>query len=356
MNSDLRVLREFGESRTPPSDQPPAQLRRRVLAGALPDRGGRIRLPHRLVGTRPAWRLGAIGATAAAVTAAMLVGQPGHLAGTAPPPAQAGATPEAVRILQLAAHQVTATPAPAARPDQFVFVESVNSEVSINIEPAKDPNGPHRATAELESRLSRRWNSVDGTHDDVARYLRWGSSRRPLEQPDVPSGCRDGKQTDPALPGVTRACTPQPAVRADLPTDAEAMLRYLYRPGGAPNVPADEKAFQRAGDVIEASLTAPAVQAAVFRAVAQIPGVTVSRGVVDAAGRHGIAVIRTDGPFRFELIFDAKAHRYLGSNAGLADLTTIAPGLTVSGMKSSDPTTQTAILRVAIVDKAGQLP
>jgi hypothetical protein len=134
------------------------------------------------------------------------------------------------------------------------------------------------------------------------------------------------------------------------------MLRYLHRPGGASNVPADEKAFQRASDVIETSLTAPAVQAAVFRAVAQMPGVTVSPGAVDAAGRHGVAVGRMGGPWRFELIFDAKTHRYLGSSVNIVDLVTALPGLTVSGMKSGDPTTQTAILRVAIVDRAGQLP
>jgi hypothetical protein len=362
MNSDLRMLRELGESRTPPADEPPAELRRRVLAGALPERGRRARLPHRPVGARPAWRFAAVGATAAAVTAAMLVMQTGHRAGTTPPPAGAGATPEAVRILQLAAHQVTAAPAPAARPDQFVFVESVDSILRINdLGPAKDPDRLHLATAKLAPHLSRRWLSVDGTRGVFARYLPWRSSAAPLDQTGASPGCRDGREViDPARPDVTRACTPHPAVRADLPTDAEAMLRYLYRPGdegaGGPNVPADQKAFQRASEVIEASLSAPAVQAAVFRAVAQMPGVTVSPGAVDAAGRRGVAVTRTGGPFRFELIFDAKTHRYLGSSWDVVDLATVFRGLTIRGMKSGDPTTQTAILRVAIVDRAGQLP
>ncbi len=359
MNPDLRMLRELGESRTPPADQPPADLRRRVLTGVLSDRSRRARVPHRSAGARLAWRFGAVGATAAAVTAAMLIGQTGHLAGTAPP-ARAGAAPEAVRILQLAAHQVTAAPALAARPDQFVFVESVDSEMFINIGKAKGPNGTQLATAQLMPQLSRSWRSVDGTHDDFLRRLPWGSSRRPLEQPVPLSGCRDGRQTDPAIPGLSRACTPRPAVRADLPTDVDEMLRYLYRPGdegtGEPKVSVDERAFQRASDVIEASLAAPAVQAAVFRAVAQMPGVTVTPGAVDAAGRHGIAVTRNEGEFRFGLIFDPKTYRYLGSNAGLVNLTTGIAGVTVSGVKSGDPTTETAILRVAIVDRAGQLP
>jgi hypothetical protein len=362
MNSDLRMLREFGESRLPPADEPPAELRRRVLTSVLPERARRTRLPYRPLGVRPAWRFAAVGVTAAAVAAAMFVGQPGHRAGTAPPPAAAGATPEAVRILQLAAYQVSAAPAPAARPDQFVFVESVDSILHIrDLEPGKDPNRAHLATATLEPHLSRRWLSVDGTQGVVARYLPWRSAPAPAEQTGASPGCRDGRQViDPAKPDVTKACTPHPAVRADLPTDAEAMLRYLYRPGddgaGGPNVPADQKAFQRASDIIEASLSAPAVQAAVFRAVAQIADVTVTPGTVDAAGRRGVAVTRTGGPYRFELIFDTKTHRYLGSSWDIIDLTTALPGLIIRGMKPGDPTTQTAILRVAIVDKADQLP
>jgi hypothetical protein len=358
MNHDLRMLRELGESRMPPADQPPAELRRRVLASARSARGGRGRLPRRLVGARPAWRFAAVGATAAAVTAAMLVGQIGHLGESAPAPARAGATPEAARILQLAAYQVTAAPAPAARPDQFVFVESVDSILHIgDLEPAKDPDRRHLATAKLVSQLTRRWLSVDGTKDDFARYLPWRSSPAPVEQPVPSGGCRDGREViDPGKPDVTKACTPKPSVRADLPTDAEAMLRYLYRPGddgAGPGYSPDQKAFDRANNIIEQTLSAPAVQAAVFRAVAQVPGVTVSPGTVDAAGRRGIAVGRTGGSFRFELIFDATTHKYLGSNAAVLDL---AKFFIIRGMKPTDPSSQTAILRVAIVDRAGQLP
>lgn len=361
MNFDLRTLREFGESRMPPADEPPAELRRRVLAGALSARGSRTRLPHRPVGTRPAWRFAAVGATAAAAAAALLVGQTGHLAGTAPP-AEAGATPEAVRILQLAAYHVSAAPSPAARPDQYVFVESVDSSINVNIEdPAKDPDGPHRATAKLEPQLSRRWNSVDDTHGGLVRRLPWGSSRRPLEQPTALPGCRDGRRViDPARPDVTQACTPQPAVRTDLPTDTDAMLRYLYRPGndasGWANVPADDKAFWRANNLIPASLTAPAVQATVFRAIARIPRVTVVPGVVDAAGRRGVAVTLTGAGLRFGLIFDTKTYRYLGSDVAVVDMAVVFKNITIRGMKPGDPINQSAILRVAIVDKAGQLP
>ena len=43
-------------------------------------------------------------------------------------------------------------------------------------------------------------------------------------------GCHNGRWA-PALdrPDYTEACTPQPARLPGLPTDPDAMLRYLYR-------------------------------------------------------------------------------------------------------------------------------
>jgi hypothetical protein len=54
------------------------------------------------------------------------------------------------------------------------------------------------------------------------------------------------------------------------------------------------------------------VRAALFRAIARIPGVRLKADSVDAAGRHGVAVTRTKDGVREELIFDAATHRYLG--------------------------------------------
>jgi hypothetical protein len=363
MNSDLRMLREFGETRTPPGDEPPARLRHRVLSSKPADRDVRIRSSR----PRLVWRLGAVGTAAAAVVAAVLVSQAGNVTATAPPPAgtgtgagKVGASPEAVRVLQLAAHQVTTTPPLTARPDQFLLVESVDKTLSIDaVGPKAAPGHSQLAKATLVGQLTDIWRSVDGTGGTSAHYRRWPGSPPPTEQPVPTPGCRDGRQADPDRPGASRACTPKPAVQADLPTDTDGMLRYLYRPGdNYPGYSDDAKAFDRAGRVIEASMSMPAVQAAVFRAVAQIPGVTVAPGVVDAAGRRGIAVTRTaEGVgLGFQLIFDPKTDKYLGSNVTVIDPVKFFVDLDVRGFKPGDITSQTAILRVAIVDKAGQLP
>lgn len=58
--------------------------------------------------------------------------------------------------------------------------------------------------------------------------------------------------------------------------------------------------------------------AALFAAVAAIPGITVIRNVADAAGGHGIAVQMTfQAPHfvltRHELIFNRRTYQYIGS-------------------------------------------
>jgi hypothetical protein len=63
------------------------------------------------------------------------------------------------------------------------------------------------------------------------------------------------------------------------------------------------------------------VRAALYRALAKIPGVTVVQGITDAAGRRGVALARAaaiEGPgssgwLRLEIILDRDSYRYLGA-------------------------------------------
>ncbi|MET8565881.1 hypothetical protein ABZV75_36965 [Streptomyces flaveolus] len=84
--------------------------------------------------------------------------------------------------------------------------------------------------------------------------------------------------------------------------------------------------------------------------VARIPGATVVPDAVDAAGRHGVAIARKDpgDPTRDEWIFDRRTHEFLGER-GVA--TEGHPGVK-KGRVASD----TAVLRRAVVDRAGERP
>jgi hypothetical protein len=121
---------------------------------------------------------------------------------------------------------------------------------------------------------------------------------------------------------------------SQLPAEPEALrLAIEHRPSAGSPVKPSPATSVRGGATVERlleilgePLTAPAVRAAAFEAIAEIPGVGFEAGVADAAGRQGDAIGWTRGEgfgrrFIFdprtakiladtEMIFDAKAARY----------------------------------------------
>lgn len=225
----------------------------------------------------------------------------------------ASTAPEAARLLRNAALTAAELPPLAARPDQFVYVESVTAwSMTIVHADGTVTQGTPVPT------LRRIWLPVAGTRPGLLR-----------ERPR--SG---GAWNSTPLSGYQ-----PPVYLVQLPTTADGMLAYLYRNSHGQN-PRDVQAFITAGDLIREAYLPPAALAAVFEAVARIPGVTVVHGVHDAAGRPGVAVGLGGRRGRDELIFDAGTYRYLGERE--------LAGGQVAG--------QAAQLRVAIVDSAGQVP
>jgi hypothetical protein len=105
----------------------------------------------------------------------------------------------------------------------------------------------------------------------------------------------------------------------------------------------DEQAFITASDLISVSYLTPQMKAALYEALAKIPGVTIFPDLVDLAGRPGVGVGmghivpshpangRTTAPADAAMIFDPTTYAFLGSG-------------------------HTAQLRQAIVDQPGQQP
>jgi hypothetical protein len=88
--------------------------------------------------------------------------------------------------------------------------------------------------------------------------------------------------------------------------------------------------------------------ALMFQALSQIEGIRIIDHATTLAGRKGIAVAAHDpsqGTLD-ELIFDPKTYLYIGDSQ-IALNSTFMPKGTVNG---------NAVLRIAVVDKAGQLP
>jgi hypothetical protein len=386
MTSDLKLLVEFGEPLRPVDEDPPAEVRHRVLNGM---RARPSRVAARPLGVRLAWRLGAPAAVAAIIAAGLIAANVTDVAGNAPAPpsAQAGTdgvtappAPSPGSVLQRAAQHADATPLLDARDDQFLYIESMEVRTELhgkNLDEVRTV-GPVRVGT---------WLSVDGTRDGLVTDELGGNTRL--------SGCRDGLQaetidrpdTTPKVP-----CTPVPAYRpAAVPTDPDALLAYAYqhsavgqRGGCVWIVKPDsgdvfgdgcvlssehQRAFMTFTELLYQN-HAPAMQAAVFRAAARIPGVELKTGVLDAAGRPGIAVARTDLGTREELVFDPQTYAFLGHNSIVAEFDPAS--VRIAGGGQPDPAVierivkrrgnpgdviqKWAVLGIDVVDRAGQRP
>lgn len=114
-----------------------------------------------------------------------------------------------------------------------------------------------------------------------------------------------------------------------------------------------EAQFQRVANLLSLPETPPRVKAALYRALALVPGVRLDTAPAkDAAGRSGTGVVfegkpRAKGYWveRYELVFDSRTHAYLGSRESF--------GVGSQGHKIA---ASNAVLATGIVDHAGQVP
>lgn len=113
-----------------------------------------------------------------------------------------------------------------------------------------------------------------------------------------------------------------------LPTTPEKMLAFLRASSGATNDPKadrrsspDELTFGAAGEMVGESYLPAPQRAALYRALALIPGLELVENATDAAGRAGVGVAfrDTNRGVRRELIFDPETFRYLGERAFVTD-------------------------------------
>ncbi|MGQ4487254.1 CU044_5270 family protein [Streptomyces sp. SAS_281] len=146
---------------------------------------------------------------------------------------------------------------------------------------------------------------------------------------------------------------------ASLPTGPDALLRRLAAEitadQDARDTPADERdpdqdAFEAIGELLRETLMPPKTAAALYKAAARIPGVSVDTDAVDAAGRHGIGVARDNerAGWRTVWIFDAKTLAYLGERTYLIRDTAMGRKGTV--------TNTSAVLQRAVVDALREKP
>ncbi|MFJ8883784.1 CU044_5270 family protein [Streptomyces sp. NPDC102402] len=146
---------------------------------------------------------------------------------------------------------------------------------------------------------------------------------------------------------------------ASLPTDPDVLLRRLTteitRDQDARDTPAedrdqDQDAFDTIGELLRETVMPPRTAAALYKAAARIPGVTVDPDAVDAAGRHGIGVARDDTRvgWRTAWVFDPTTLEYLGERTYLIRDTTMG--------RKGTLLSKSAVLERGVVDALRERP
>ncbi|WP_406098835.1 CU044_5270 family protein [Streptomyces sp. NBC_01013] len=146
---------------------------------------------------------------------------------------------------------------------------------------------------------------------------------------------------------------------ASLPTDPDVLLRRLTTEitrdqdlRGTPDQERDQAqdTFDAIGELLRETLMPPKTAAALYKAAAKIPGVTVDSEAVDAAGRHGVGVARDNARagWRTAWIFDSTTLEYLGERSYLIRDTSM-------GRKGA-LINKSAVLKRAVVDALREKP
>ncbi|MFC1410304.1 CU044_5270 family protein [Streptacidiphilus sp. N1-12] len=244
---------------------------------------------------------------AAALVGALAVGAHQHSAADHSSTQAAGAVPDPViavlpgstaglsSTLGRIADAASVQPVFTVKPDQYVYTKTVSQF----------------AGASQEKTFDSPWVMYPVTHRET-----WYSQRPGTEDSFYRENGQDVTlHADSSTVGINN---PTYAWTAALPTDPAALLAEVYADtrdsGTAESSGPDQAAFAAIGELLGDSVMPPKVEAALYRAVARIPGVVLLPDAVDAAGRHGIGVARVDNHSseRSEWIFDKDSLRYLG--------------------------------------------
>jgi len=273
---EMQLLRDFAGPAGLPARDDLARKRAELLAATAS-----ARPRHR----RALWG-GVTAAGLAAAVAAVVVLTPAEDV-VRPGPLSPGPEPEPVRILHAAAAKARALPDVTPRPDQFVYSR----------------------TRLADGRENETWASVDGTHDGLA-FL-YG------HEAEV-AGCRNGKSVQKESHGrtVTNRCVPHPAAPADLPTDADAMLAYLHK-----STYGEGDTLRDLGNevvTLAGGYLRPAARAALYEAVAKVPGLVARTDAKDATGRPVLGITWNSTTEygignQDEFLFDPVTFAYLGN-------------------------------------------
>ncbi|MER6512604.1 CU044_5270 family protein [Nonomuraea sp. NPDC001636] len=337
MDDDLTLLRELRADAPEPDAGRLRAVRARALAPAQAEAPAPARKRRRF------WAAPSLLAAATAAAAVVVAVNGSHTPAPAPPGSVTTMPVRAETVLRQAALVAEGRRRQhEPRPDQWLYRKDL----------VKQPS-------EERGTVQEYWTRYDGTRQALSQ------NGGPLEFQDITPEPDDDDLTPRQYA----------AKFARLPTDPAALLDHVRGdrhwstlPKGADAEQPDARAFRVLSVYLDAGVPMPPrVEAAIFRALAELPGVRVDLGVRDAAGRAGIGVAYEPaasvpgGPMRDAqgrivsrsyLVLDAETYRFLGRRVD--NLQDEVLGGEVTARKGTFYAS--ADLAAGVVDEPGRLP
>jgi hypothetical protein len=273
-------------------------------------------------------RAAAVGALALAVAVGLAVVQ--NLGGTGSDgrprsvvPGLPGVPIASAEVLERAAKVAATKPFTAPSDDQWIYIE----------DRVTGPDG--------KSRTQRNWHRADGGGEafiDEHGKLQVQSMQPPRDRPG-----RKVPVTD-TYKGLTT-----------LPTDPDALLRWAYAQdieNGSTS--SDGVVYLMFNHILRGNVLPPELEAAIFRAMKQIAGVTVQ--TVNVLGEPTLSLGITDDWLHEELLIDPKTYAYRGERSTVVKDATIDPAKAgnSTGEVRKGNTVIAERTATAIVDRPGQ--
>jgi hypothetical protein len=265
-------------------------------------------------------------ALAAGLAVTLIVTSTG--AGTPPTTRHFAPATTVAAVLDNAALAAQSESAAAPRPGQFIYTKTIMA----TYEPRHHGYPPERVRQSIET-----WTSAGGIHPSL--ILTTGPGTRTARASE--SACVHGF-VYPALILKHQRCKPgqYAGYRPWLPTTTAGMRAYLEKgPRDGSNA---QSMIETSFYLLTGVDLTPAQQAAVYRALAQVPGLTVVPKMTDILGRTGVGIRSRPGPgMSWTAIFDRTTFKLLG-----ADIEPTGPGYDRNAMK----------VQPTVVNKEGQRP
>jgi hypothetical protein len=158
--------------------------------------------------------------------------------------------------------------------------------------------------------------------------------------------------------GASGAASPTTSRRRRSPTNPNALLRWAYGLDiSNGNSPKDAVVYLLFNHILRGNLLPPDLEAGIFRAMKQIPGVTLDT-TVDVQGHPAYALGQTDDWLHQELLLDKDTYAYRGQRSTVVKDATIDPlkAGNSTGKVQKGHTVVAVRLAAGVVDRPGERP